>query len=134
MQRKDDFEERRKHLANLTEEELKDKFWELTEQVVKPLIKLAKTHTSPSIERSVLLRMGFNSLTAKAIVDKCVEINLLGKGAGNVVLKYSLFKNIPLEQAGNELASGRGWDEIKEAVMIDISNPEIFSNILSEEI
>jgi len=134
MQRKDDFEERRKHLANLTEEELKDKFWELTDQVVKPLIKLAKTHTSPSIERSVLLRMGFNSLTAKAIVDKCVEINLLGKGAGNVVLKYSLFKNIPLEQAGNELASGHGWDEIKKALMIDISNPEIFRNILSEEI
>lgn len=134
MQRKDDFEERRKHLANLTEEELKDKFWELAEQVVKPLIELAKTHTSPSIERSVLLRMGFDSLAAKAIVDKCVKMNILGKGAGNVVLKYSLFKNIPLEQAGKELASGRGWDEIKEALMIDISNPEIFGNILSEEI
>ncbi len=134
MQRKDDFEERRKHLANLTEEELKDKFWKLTEEVVRPLIEIAKTHTSPSIERSVLLRMGFDSLAAKTIVDKCIEMNLLGKGAGNIVLKYSLFRNIPFEKAGNELASGHGWDEVREALMIDISNPEIFSNILSGEI
>jgi len=120
MQRKDDFEERRKHLKNLTEEELEKRFWELTEKIVDPLIELARTHTSPSIERSVLLRMGFDSLTAKAVVEKCVEKGLLGKGAGHVVLKYALYKGIPLREAGKRLAQGEGWDEIDKAMALKI--------------
>ena len=40
MKREDDFQERRKHLANLTEEELEARFWELTEKIVDPLIEL----------------------------------------------------------------------------------------------
>ena len=120
MQRKDDFEERRKHLANLTEEELEKRFWELAEKIVDPLIELARTHTSPSIERSVLLRMGFDSLTAKAIVERCVEKGLLGKGAGHVVLKYALYKGISVKEAGNQLARGEGWDEIEKAMALKI--------------
>ncbi|KXG78695.1 D-ornithine 4,5-aminomutase subunit alpha [Fervidicola ferrireducens] len=120
MQRKDDFEERRKHLANLTEEELEKRFWELTEKIVDPLIELARTHTSPSIERSVLLRMGFDSLTAKAVVERCVEKGLLGKGAGHVVLKYALYKGISVKEAGNQLARGEGWDEIEKAMALKI--------------
>ncbi|ADL08235.1 ornithine aminomutase subunit alpha [Thermosediminibacter oceani] len=121
MQRKDDFETRRQHLAHLSEEELEKRFWELTEKIVEPLIELARTHTSPSIERSVLLRMGFDSLTAKAIVEKCVEKGLLGKGAGHVVLKYALYKNIPIKEAGERLAKGDGWDEIEQAMAVKIS-------------
>ncbi|TYP58499.1 ornithine aminomutase subunit alpha [Thermosediminibacter litoriperuensis] len=121
MQRKDDFEIRRKHLSHLTEEELEKRFWELTEKIVEPLIELARTHTSPSIERSVLLRMGFDSLTAKAIVEKCVEKGLLGKGAGHVVLKYALYKNITIKEAGERLAKGDGWDEIDRAMAVKIS-------------
>lgn len=64
LRREDDFEQRRAHLKNLSDAELKDLFWKLTEQVVDPLLDLAKTHTSPSVERSVLLRMGFSSLEA----------------------------------------------------------------------
>ena len=37
MKRQDDFEQRRKHIANLSDKELYDRFWELTAQVVDPL-------------------------------------------------------------------------------------------------
>lgn len=134
MQRKDDFELRRKHLAHLTEEELEKRFWELTEKIVDPLIELARTHTSPSIERSVLLRMGFDSLTARAIVDRCVEKGLLGKGAGHVVLKYALFKNISIKDAGEKLARGEGWDEMESALKVDVSNRNLFRKVTSGEV
>ena len=53
MSREDDFQERRKHLANLTEEELEQRFWELAGKIVDPIVELARNNTSPSIERSV---------------------------------------------------------------------------------
>ena len=40
MRREDDFAQRRAHIANLTDEELYDRFWELTAQVVDPLLEL----------------------------------------------------------------------------------------------
>ena len=40
MRREDDFEERRKHIANLSDEELYKRFWELTDMVVDPLLEL----------------------------------------------------------------------------------------------
>lgn len=112
MQRACDFEERRKHLAGLSDQELKDRFWELAQEIVKPLYELAYTHTSPSIERSVLLRMGFSSLEAQSIVSSAEKRGLLGKGAGNIVLTYARAKDIDYVPAGRELASGGGWDEI----------------------
>lgn len=123
MQRRDDFEIRRQHLKNLSEEELEKRFWELTEKIVYPLVELAYTHTSPSIERSVLLRMGIDSISARAIVDKCCEKGLLGKGAGHIVLKYALFKDVSIREASKRLASGQGWDEIDSVMKIQI-NPE----------
>ena len=62
MKREDDFAERRKHIANLTDEELYNRFWELTDKVVDPLLELGKKNTTPSVERAVLLRMGVSSL------------------------------------------------------------------------
>ena len=73
MKRADDFQERRKHLEELSEEELELRFWELASELVDPLIDLAEKNTSPSIERSVLLRMGFSSLEAKAVVDGAID-------------------------------------------------------------
>ncbi|MBB6214819.1 D-ornithine 4,5-aminomutase subunit alpha [Anaerosolibacter carboniphilus] len=110
--REDDFQERRKHLASLSDEALKQRFWELMEQVVDPLVDLARKNTTPAIERSVLLRMGFSSLEAKAIVDGTMDRGLMGKGAGHVVYKVSKEKNIPLRQAGLELMEGKHWDEV----------------------
>jgi D-ornithine 4,5-aminomutase subunit alpha len=113
-ERADDFQERSKKLQNMTDEELDNYFWELVEKVVDPLVNLAETHTSPSIERSVLLRMGFNSLQAKALVDKIVEENLLSKGAGNVVYKIAKQKNIGIMQAGDALLKGELWDDVEK--------------------
>jgi D-ornithine 4,5-aminomutase subunit alpha len=83
------FEKKRAELKKLSDEELKARFWDLCNQVVDPIVDLAKTHTSPSIERSVLLRMGIDSITAHGVVDRILEAGLLGKGAGHVVLKLS---------------------------------------------
>lgn len=115
VQRADDFEERSKHLQNMTDEELDRYFWELAEKIVNPLIELARTHTSPSIERSVLLRMGFNSLEAKAIVEKIVDLGLLGKGAGNIVYTISQKIGKPVLETGRELAAGKHWDLVEES-------------------
>ncbi|ACL70853.1 ornithine aminomutase subunit alpha [Halothermothrix orenii] len=107
IKREDDFEQRRKHLKELSDKELNERFWQLTEKIVDPLLELARTHTSESIERSVLLRMGFNSLEAKAIVNKVVEAGLLGKGAGHVVLKLSQKEGIPVKEAGVSISQGK---------------------------
>ncbi|GAB1477372.1 ornithine aminomutase subunit alpha [Bacillota bacterium] len=111
MKRADDFQERRRHLAGLTDEELYQRFWKLTEQVVDPLLELGRKNTSPSIERSVLLRMGISSLNAKPIVEGCIDRGLIGKGAGHVVYKLANAKNISIREAGDMLAEGKGWDE-----------------------
>ena len=100
VKREDDFQARRANLASLSDEELKARFWALTEQLVDPLLALANENTTPAIERSVLLRMGFSSLEAKAIVDGCMEKSLLGHGAGNVVYRYAKHANLPVREAG----------------------------------
>jgi D-ornithine 4,5-aminomutase subunit alpha len=83
------FEKRRAELHKLSDAQLKARFWELCDQVVEPIVDLARTHTSPSIERSVLLRMGIDSVTSHGVVDRVYEAGLLGKGAGHVVLKVA---------------------------------------------
>jgi D-ornithine 4,5-aminomutase subunit alpha len=111
MKRADDFQERRKHIAGLTDEELYQRFWQLTEQVVNPLLELGKKNTTPSVERSVLLRMGISSLETKPIVEGCMDRGLMGKGAGHVVYKLAQAKNIDIKEAGTLLAQGKCWDE-----------------------
>lgn len=105
IKREDDFEKRRDHLKNLSDEELKERFWELSEKIVDPLIDLAKTHTSASIERSVLLRMGFNSVDAKAIVNQIVKADLLSKGAGHVVYKLAQKEDRPIKEVGLDIGN-----------------------------
>ncbi len=109
--REDDFSARRAHIADLTDEQLEQRFWELAGQITDPLLKMGYENTSPAIERSVLLRMGFSSLEAKAIVDGCMERNLLAHGAGNVVLRLARAKEVDIRQAGLALSEGRLWDE-----------------------
>ena len=111
IKREDDFQTRREHLKQLSDEELKARFWALTGQLVDPLLELAKDNTSPAIERSVLLRMGFSSLEAKAIVDGCVEKSLLGHGAGNVVYRYSQSKGLGIREAGLALLNPANLEE-----------------------
>ena len=94
MKRADDFAERRKHIANLTDQELYDRFWALTEQVVAPLLELGRRNTTPSVERAVLLRMGISSLETQKIVEGCMDHSLMSHGAGHVVYKLSREKNL----------------------------------------
>ena len=110
--RKDDFELRSKHLQKMSDEELNEYFWHLVEKVVDPLIELAKTHTSPSDERSVLLRMGFNSLEAAKLVDMIFQRGLLGKGAGHIVYKIAKEKQLDILDAGRALIEGKYWDDV----------------------
>jgi D-ornithine 4,5-aminomutase subunit alpha len=104
------FENKRKHLKTLTDDQLHAYFWELTSKIVDPLIELAKTHTSPSIERSVLLRMGFTSIESSNLVEKCIHNNLISHGAGNIVLRYAQVNNISIQEAGNKLITEDDWN------------------------
>ncbi len=107
------FEKQRAELQKLSDEELKARFWELCDQVIDPIVDLARTHTSPSIERSVLLRMGIDSLQAHAVVDRILESGLLGKGAGHVVLKLAQKNNLDIPSAAQAI----------------LENPEVLSDL-----
>lgn len=111
MKRQDDFEQRRKHIADLSDQELYDRFWQLTAQVVDPLLELGRKNTTPSVERAVLLRMGISSLDTQQIVKGCMDRGLMGHGAGHVVYRISKEKGISIKDAGAMLAKGEGWDE-----------------------
>lgn len=93
------FEKRQTELKQMSDAELRERFWELCDQLVEPIVDLSKTHTSPSIERSVLLRMGIESISAHGVVDRIYEAGLLGKGAGYVVLKLSQKTGMNIREA-----------------------------------
>lgn len=111
LKRPDDFKDRRKHIANLSDAELRAKFWELTEKVVDPMIDLARTHTTPSVERAVLLRMGFSSIEAKPLVNLAMDHGLIAKGVGHVIYRIAKEKNLDIRQAGLELLDGKHWED-----------------------
>ena len=111
MKRDDDYSNRHEHLKDLTDKELEERFWELANKLVDPLLEMGREYTSPAIERSVLLRMGFSSIEAKAIVEGCVERSLMCYGAGNVVYRLAKAKGIEIRPAGLELVEGRLWDD-----------------------
>lgn len=113
MKRADDFEKRREHLKNLSDEELKQRFWDLAEKIVDPLLVMGYKHTTPAIERSILLRMGFSSIEVKPIVEGVMKKGLMGKGCGNVVWRLSKKLDIPVRDAGLALADGKHWDVVE---------------------
>ena len=113
MKREDDYLQRREHLKDMNDEELKEYFWSLAEKAVEPLLALGYENTTPSIERSVLLRMGFSSAEVKPIVEGAVNAGLLGHGAGNIVYRLAKAKGMDIREAGLKLAEGQLWDEAK---------------------
>lgn len=117
--RQDDFEVRRKHLKELSDQQLKERFWKLASQIVEPMVELGTKNTTPSIERSILLRMGFSSLEVKPILEGVMERGLIGKGAGHVVYKLAINNGITVREAGLKLIDGEGWDEV-----VDLFNNE----------
>ncbi|NLC32835.1 MAG: ornithine aminomutase, partial [Clostridiales bacterium] len=107
MKRADDYLLRREHLRDLSDEQLHERFWNLVKNLTDPLLKAGEENTSPAIERSVLLRMGFNSLEAKALVEFCLDNGLLAHGAGHVVYKLSKAQGLTIREAGAALISGQ---------------------------
>lgn len=112
--RNDEYEKRRKHLDAYSDEELKAYFFELTDQIVNPLMELAFSYTSPAIERSVLMRMGFSSLEAKAITDLLNEHDLLSFGAGHIVYHCAKDNGYSIREAGLKLLEGKHMNEMME--------------------
>jgi D-ornithine 4,5-aminomutase subunit alpha len=112
IERPDDFDKRRKKLQVMSDEELHKHFWRLVDKIVQPLIEEARSHTTPSIERSVLLRMGFSSIEASALVDSMLQHNLLGHGAGRLVLELAKAKQLSVHDAGAALLAGQYWEEL----------------------
>ncbi len=112
MKRADDFEIRRAHLKDLTDEQLEKRFWDLADKVVEPFLELGQKNTTPAVERSVLLRMGFSSLEVKPIVEGVMNKGLMGKGTGNIVWRLSKKLNVTVREAGLALAEGKHWDMV----------------------
>ncbi|MCK5731957.1 MAG: ornithine aminomutase subunit alpha [Tenericutes bacterium] len=113
--RSDDYIKRKKHLENLTDKELKQRFWDLADKATEPLIDLAYKNTSPAIERSVLLRMGFSSIEVTSLVEKVINHGLISKGAGHVVFRYSKIQTISIRESGLALNNDQGWQEVMDS-------------------
>jgi D-ornithine 4,5-aminomutase subunit alpha len=96
----------------MSDPELHAYFWELADKIVAPLVEEARTHTSPSIERSVLLRMGFSSIEARDLVSGMDKRRLLGLGAGRLVLELAQAKGVSVREAGLLLLQGSFWEEL----------------------
>jgi len=109
-ERTDDFAVRRQRLQSMSDEELHAHFWNLVEKIVEPLIEEARSHTTSSIERSVLLRMGFSSIEAKQLVESMQARELLGHGAGRLVLELAKSKDISVREAGTALLEDQYWE------------------------
>ncbi|MEG1548241.1 MAG: ornithine aminomutase subunit alpha [Clostridia bacterium] len=114
MKRNDDFESRRAHLKGLSDAQLEQRFWALAKELTDPMLKLGYENTSPAIERSVLLRMGFSSIEAKAIVDACMEHSLMSHGAGNVVYRLAKAQNTGIREAGLMLADNKCFEQAEK--------------------
>lgn len=103
--RKARFERLRSELATMDDEALKARFWALCDRMMDPVVELARTHTSPSIERSVLLRMGIDSVTTHAVVENVHQSGYLGKGAGHAVLCLAQRDELDVPAAAKEIAA-----------------------------
>jgi D-ornithine 4,5-aminomutase subunit alpha len=56
--------------------------------------------------------MGFSSIEAKALVTRLEAAELLGHGAGRLVLGLAQRRGIGVREAGAALLEGRFWDEL----------------------
>jgi D-ornithine 4,5-aminomutase subunit alpha len=111
-ERPDNYPQGRARLRALSDEQLHARFWDLVDRIVAPLIEEARSHTTPSIERSVLLRMGFSSVECGRLVAQMQERGLLGHGAGRLVLELARAKGLSVREAGTALLEGHHWEAL----------------------
>lgn len=112
LERPDDYDAHRTRLRSMSDDELHTRFWYLVDRIVEPLIEEARTHTSPSIERSVLLRMGFSSIESGQLINQMNQNKLLGYGAGHLVLRLAKAKGITVREAGEALMNDEYWKDL----------------------
>ena len=62
-----------------------------------------------------MLRMGFSSLEAKALVEQMERRGLLGYGAGGLVLKLAQQETLEVRAAGLALLEGRYWESLAQS-------------------
>jgi D-ornithine 4,5-aminomutase subunit alpha len=117
--RNDDFDLRRAHLKDMDDDALKAYFFELTDRLLDPIMEMAKTHTTPAIERSVLMRMGFSSAEAKVITDHILDHGLLSHGAGHIVYRLSKDSGTPIRETGLSITSEAMTSRMKEVFSHD---------------
>ncbi len=111
--RADDFATRREALRALSDDELGERFWLLVDRIVAPLVDEARSHTTPAIERSVLLRMGLGSGESRALVERFAGAGMLGRGAGRLVLELAQRHDVSPREAAQALLEGRLWEELR---------------------
>jgi D-ornithine 4,5-aminomutase subunit alpha len=112
-ERESDFEQRRHPLRELSDRALHERFWQLVDRIVAPLVEEAREHTTPAIERSVLLRMGFTGAESKTLVDEICARGLLGHGAGRLIFEHARRRGIAVREAGLGLMGGEGWEDLR---------------------
>lgn len=78
------------------------------------MLELAYQNTSPAIERSVLMRMGFSSLEAKILTEKMMDYHLLEHGAGHVLYRYAKMNKLSIRNAGLRLMDTKEMEKIQE--------------------
>lgn len=111
MKRADDFAERRKHIANLTDQELYDRFWALIRAGGCPAAGAGPQEYHP-LGRACRAAADGHLLSGNP--EDCGGLyghSLMSHGAGHVVYKLSREKNLSIPEAGHLLAQGKYWDE-----------------------
>ena len=86
QERVERYEALRAELADLDDAALKERFWQLCEQVMTPVVDLARTHTT------------------HAVVENVFAAGLGGKGAGHAVLRLSRRDGMDLRDAVTRIA------------------------------
>lgn len=111
-ERVDVYTSRRRALASVSGEEPQETFWKLSGEAVDTMVEEARTHTTPSIERAVLLHMGFDSSESARLVEWMEELNLLGQGAAQLIQALAKQKKLTMREAGMALLGGKYWDQL----------------------
>lgn len=114
MKRTDDFQERRVHLANLTDDQLEARFWELANKLVDPFLKWVTSTPHPPLNVPFCCAWGFLPSKQKPLLTAAIEHNLIAHGAGNVIYRLAKAQNSEIRPAGLALADGKLWDEAEK--------------------
>ena len=99
--------------ADLADEHIHKEFWKSGQSSDDSLSDFAHTCTSPHVECSSLVAMGFSDDEAQAIIKGAIKYRIICKGCSHVVLELRRARGIGLREAGLLLAAGdeSAWTE-----------------------